>query len=170
MNIEYTNIVVGSNIVEKDKKILLIKEKSRIARGKWNLPAGKLRLGESIINCARREGREETGFKLKPLYLIGIYQETSVFGFNVIIFVFRSKFISGKISKKEVMDVKWFTINEIKKLKEKGQLRSIYIWKAIKDYKKGKRIPISAISVIKKEKVKKKAKKRLKVLGKNKKF
>ena len=166
MNIEYTNIVVGSNIVEKNGKILLIKEKSRIARGKWNLPAGKLRLGESIISCAKREGKEETGFKLKPLYLIGIYQETSVFGFNVIIFVFKSKFIGGKINKKEVIDVKWLSINEIRKLKEKGQLRSIYIWKAIKDYKKGKKIPISAISIIKKAK----KKVRIKVLGKDKKF
>jgi len=60
--------IVGSNIIEKDDKILLMQETLKGVKGKWNLPAGRLEEKENIIACVKREGEEETGFKLKPLF------------------------------------------------------------------------------------------------------
>lgn len=39
----------------------------------WGLPGGILELNESLPECAKREVYEETGLKIKPTRLIGIY-------------------------------------------------------------------------------------------------
>ena len=141
--------IVGSNIIEKDNKILLMQETLEKVKGKWNLPAGRLDMKEDIVTCAKREGEEETGFKLKPVYLVGIYQHHLTLEHNVILFVFKSEIIGGKLTiPEEAMDVKWFSFDEIKNLNEDGLLRSSYIWKAIRDYKTGKKIPLDFINIL----------------------
>jgi ADP-ribose pyrophosphatase YjhB (NUDIX family) len=141
--------VVGSNIIEKDNKILLMQETLEKVKGKWNLPAGRLDVNEDIITCAKREGEEETGFKLKPLYLVGIYQHHLTSEYNVILFVFKSEIVGGKLTiPEEAMDVRWFSFDEIRELNERGLLRSSYIWKAIEDYKAGKKIPLGFINIL----------------------
>jgi len=141
--------IVGSNIIEKNNKILLMQETLKKVKGKWNLPAGKLDTREDIITCAIREGEEETGFRLKPSYLIGIYQHHLTLESNVILFVFRSEIIGGKLTiPKEAMNVKWFSLDEIRKLNEKGLLRSSYIWQAVQDYKREKKIPLNYITIL----------------------
>jgi len=141
--------IVGANIIEKDNKILLMQETLEKVKGKWNFPAGRLDMNEDIITCAKREGEEETGFKLKPSYLVGIYQHHKTLEHNVILFVFRSEILGGKLTiPEEAMDVKWFSFDEIKELNKKGLLRSSYILEAIKDYKVGKKIPLNSITIL----------------------
>ena len=144
--------IVGSNIIERDNKILLMQETLEKVKGKWNLPAGRLDMldmKEDIVTCAERERKEETGFKLEPVYLVGIYQHHLTLEHNVILFVFKSEIIGGKLTiPKEAMDVKWFSFDEIKKLNKDGLLRSSYIWKAIQDYKGGKKIPLDFINIL----------------------
>lgn len=99
--------IVGGNIIEKDNKILLMQETFEKVKGKWNLPAGRLDMNEDIITCAKREGEEETGFKLKPSYLVGIYQHHKALEHNVILFVFKSEILGGKLTvPEEAMEVK----------------------------------------------------------------
>ena len=124
--------VVGSNIIRRNGKFLLVQENWGRMKGKWNLPAGKLE-NEDIIACAKREGEEETGFKLKQKHLIGVYQYL-IQNKNIIIFVFESEIIGGKLSvpKDEIMDARWFSVDEIKELDKKKLLRGSYILDAIK--------------------------------------
>jgi len=120
--------IVGSNIIEKDNKILLMQETVEKVRGKWNLSAGRLEMREDIISCVKREGEEETGFKLRPTYLLGIYQYHLTLEHNVILFVFKSEIMGGKLTiPKDAMSVKWFSFDEIKKLNADGLLRASYI-------------------------------------------
>jgi len=140
--------VTAANIIEKDGKILLIQETGEKVKGKWNFPAGRLEMHEDIINCAKREGEEETGFKLEPLYLVGIYQHYLTLSHNVVLFVFKSEIIGGKLTIQEgIMDVKWFSLDEIKELNKKGLLRNLYILKAVEDYKMGKKITLDFINI-----------------------
>lgn len=55
-----TLLFVGARAVVRDEdgRVLLIR---RADNGMWALPAGAMELGESIVDCAVREVREETG-------------------------------------------------------------------------------------------------------------
>lgn len=52
-------IIAGGGLVFNEKKELLM----IFRRGFWDLPKGKLDIGESIEDCAIREVKEETGIK-----------------------------------------------------------------------------------------------------------
>ncbi|MBZ9578633.1 NUDIX domain-containing protein [Patescibacteria group bacterium] len=137
--------VVAFNIIEKDDQFLLVQEKKAKVRGKWNLPAGRLKPDEGIIACAKREGEEETGFELKPLYLVMVAQRRS---HNLFGFFFKSKIIGGKLRIPETLfDVKWFSLEEIREMAKRGLMRNPHIVRAIEDYKAGKEIPLDSIAI-----------------------
>ena len=142
-------IVGGVNIIEKEDKLLLIQEKSEKVKGKWNLPGGALNIDEDIIECAKREGEEETGFKIELSYLVGVYNQLvhSKRG-NLVLFIFKSDTSGGKLThnKEEVLDIKWFSFEEIEDLNEKKLLAFPCIIKSIRDYRKGRRISLDSIS------------------------
>ena len=141
-------IVASDTILKKDNKFLLVQESKEIAKGKWNLPGGRIELEEDIITCTKREVEEETGIKTKPEYLVGIYQIWPKPKRNVIVFVFKSEILSSKsISSEEIMDMKWLSLDEIKELNKKGLLRSSYVLKAIEDYIAKKKIPLEFINI-----------------------
>ncbi len=59
---------------DEDLKVLLIQRDIPPFEGKWALPGGFVRVGESLDNCARRELKEETGLRdvfLEQLYTFG---------------------------------------------------------------------------------------------------
>ena len=139
-------IVVGSNIIENNGKILMVKEGKEIADDKWNLPAGSMENFENPEECAVREAKEETNLNIKPLHLVGIYIDTSDNNEEKVInFVFYSKSKGEKvhINKNDtVKDFKWFNPEEIKNL----DLRADYIKQAIKDFSKNKSFQKDLIS------------------------
>jgi ADP-ribose pyrophosphatase YjhB (NUDIX family) len=53
-------------VVWREDKILLVKRKNPPAEGQWGLPGGKQQLGETIMEAAVREVREETGIDIAP--------------------------------------------------------------------------------------------------------
>ncbi|WP_310961570.1 NUDIX hydrolase [Nocardioides terrisoli] len=60
-----------NTIVENDQhQILLIR---RTDNDRWSLPGGKVDLGESLIQAAVRETREETGIDCNVTGIAGIY-------------------------------------------------------------------------------------------------
>lgn len=67
---EGVEVVVCPFIVNKDGKILLVK--SHEWGDVYLLPGGHVEPGERIIDAAKREGEEETGLKLNPLYCINV--------------------------------------------------------------------------------------------------
>lgn len=65
-NLEYpkTGIAV---MVMKDGKVLLGKRKGAHGEGTYAFPGGKLELGESFEECAKRETREEAGIEIENI-------------------------------------------------------------------------------------------------------
>lgn len=39
----------------------------------WALPGGKIELGESVVDCLKREMKEETGLEVIPKKLLGVF-------------------------------------------------------------------------------------------------
>jgi len=65
--------VTVATIVPKDDRYLLVEEEIR-GRLLLNQPAGHLEPGESLVDAARRETREETGWEVELNCLVGIHQ------------------------------------------------------------------------------------------------
>ena len=137
-----------------DLEFLLVQEKSLPYSNLWNFPIGRSEQNESIISCTKRETEEETGFQVKLSYLIGIYQQPVSLGnvdAYVTAFVFAADIVEGELTiPKDLLDVKWFTLEGIHELDRKKLLLSPYILHAIRrwSHKDSVKIPLEAITVI----------------------
>ncbi len=64
-------IKVGIGVlVFKDKQILLAKRKGSHGAGEYAFPGGHLEFGESFVECAKRECREEAGIEIKNIRFV----------------------------------------------------------------------------------------------------
>jgi 8-oxo-dGTP diphosphatase len=128
-------IIVTACLIEKNKKFLLVQEKQPRAYKLWNLPAGKLEADINLVENAIKEAREETGYDVEIEKLVSIFEEFEKNERDVIIFVFKAKITGGKmkIPKDEILQVRWFTFEEIKKMKK--QLRGKYVLASIQRHK-----------------------------------
>jgi 8-oxo-dGTP pyrophosphatase MutT (NUDIX family) len=59
-------------VVDDQGRILLHRRRDN---GKWALPGGRMEIGESIADCARREVREETGLEVEIDSIVGLYTD-----------------------------------------------------------------------------------------------
>ncbi len=71
---EYPNRpLVGVGVVAvKDGRVLLIRRGKPPREGRWSLPGGRQRLGETVRETARRELREETGVEAAVTALLDV--------------------------------------------------------------------------------------------------
>ncbi len=65
--------VTVASIVECDGRFLLVEERIH-GELLLNQPAGHLEAGESLVDAAVREAFEETGWEVRPIGVVGIYQ------------------------------------------------------------------------------------------------
>jgi len=65
-------VTIGVKVISTttDSQVLLIKNRYDKF---WYLPGGGVKRGESLLECARREMREETGVELGELKVLGVY-------------------------------------------------------------------------------------------------
>jgi ADP-ribose pyrophosphatase YjhB (NUDIX family) len=59
-------------VTDEQGRILLHRRRDN---DQWALPGGVMELGESLGECVVREVREETGFVVEPLGVVGIYSD-----------------------------------------------------------------------------------------------
>jgi len=110
--IHYFNprLVVGSIPIWKDK-ILLVKRAIEPCYGKWTLPAGYLENGESVLEGAIRETKEEANARLEGLIPFGMFNLTQV---NQIYFMFYGNLSDMEFSAgDESLDARLFTEADI---------------------------------------------------------
>ncbi len=123
-----SKLIGGVAIIENDGKHLLIKQsRNKPFSGQWRHPGGKFELGENVANGMKREVKEEVGLEIElvnenPVMVIESDYEPGSFGF------FTARFVGGqlRIDKKEIEDVGWFTIEEIKKMDLMNATRRFY--------------------------------------------
>lgn len=144
---------VACALMERNGKYLLIKEVQRhIANhpdhGKWNLPGGRIDVGEDPRHAAEREAHEETGYHFKSEKILGVYSVVRkdlaerVGGVpHALKIVYLGSFEGqpGPITD-DASEVRWFTRDEIAALSSQ-ELRDGDIPKMIQDYEAGKHYP-----------------------------
>ena len=145
--------VIGA-ILERNGKILLVREAKKIAKGMWSHPAGWIEVGENPIEAVKREVKEETGLEFESTHVLGVYslfKENLKQKFGVtphgIKIIFIGKISDNKIGKlyDDVSETKWFTPEEIYQM-DINTLRDMDIKKMIKDYFAGKRYPLDFLT------------------------
>lgn len=55
--------------------VVLVKREREPYKGKWALPGGFVHYGERVELAAAREAKEETGLRVKPQKLLGVYSD-----------------------------------------------------------------------------------------------
>ncbi|MHA1238027.1 MAG: NUDIX domain-containing protein [Candidatus Odinarchaeia archaeon] len=68
-------LAVDAVIPLNDGSIILVKRKNPPFKGLWALPGGIVEYGETVEQAVIREVKEETGLKVKPVTLIGVYSD-----------------------------------------------------------------------------------------------
>jgi len=124
--------VIAGCVINQDDKYLLVQEKIPKVYGKWNLPAGHVDVGESIEQAAVREAFEETGYKVELKKEIRVEHSSAQ---TPVLHAFTTKIVGGEqtVNPDEVLDVKWFSKEEILQLEKQGDLRDSWVVHAIED-------------------------------------
>lgn len=131
-------IIVGG-VVKKDGKYLLVQEAKKECKGKWSIPAGHLEQNETIVEGAKREILEECGLEVEITGILHVRKNSE--WVNI---AFSTNIIGGKIrfDKKEILDAKWFSLDDIINMKQ--DLRDLdWMLKAIIDCENDKIIDIN---------------------------
>ncbi len=95
-------------VVIHDGKVLAIK---RADDGRWVPPGGVMELEETPGGCVEREVREETGLKVRPVRLTGIYKNIPL---SVVSLAFLCELESGELTatSEETAEARWLSLDE----------------------------------------------------------
>jgi 8-oxo-dGTP diphosphatase len=120
--------IVAGVVIKKDGRYLFVQEKQPSAYGLWNFPAGRVDVGETIEEAAIREAKEESGYDIELIRKIDIFQENAQ---EPAKHAFEARIIGGDLNfpKDELLDARWFDLDEIQAMKD--NLRGEWILKSI---------------------------------------
>ena len=107
-----------------------------------------MEVNESVIDCLKREIKEETGCDIIPTGILEIGNkvlENDIF----LSIIFGTKLIDEKIeyNLNEILVVKWFSYDEIIKMKNKLRSQEL-ILKCIENYKTGKIVNLDVLNIL----------------------
>lgn len=129
--------LVTAAIVEKGH-ILAVREGSGAHHQRWNLPGGKLDLGEHLTDAVAREVREETGYKVEVEGLFGVYSYVNL-GKHCLRFVFLAHVTGGEPRcGKDILDLRWFDLSQMLALPDRELSRPKVLREMLTDLREPK--------------------------------
>ena len=101
--------------VIEDNKILLVQERSD---ERWAMPGGWADVGDIPSEVAIRETKEESGFDVKPIKVIGVFDANRLGGQLELFHAFKIVFLCGltggeAATSDETCDVSFFNFNDL---------------------------------------------------------
>lgn len=144
MTRQIDHAVVGV-IVEQDGKILVVQESKPGRERLYSVPGGHVEHHETLLQAAVREVKEESGYDVELIGLIGVFQ-TVLSHINVSGPVFAAKVIGGSATpSKEHPEVRWVNVEELRSLEQAGWMFTRYQLRAIERLLAGKLLPLDAV-------------------------
>ena len=138
--------VVVACVVERDGRFLLVEEDIGEARV-INQPAGHWEEGETLIEAARREALEETGWDVEPTDVLGLYEfkpEELEYTFLRVAFVAKAlRHHPERPLDTGIAGAVWMTREEL--LACSHRHRGPAVLRCVDDYLNGQRYPLSLI-------------------------
>lgn len=138
-------------VVVRDGRLLMVEEQVR-GRLVLNQPAGHLEPDESLLEAARRETLEETGWQVEPTAFIGAYQwkapDVSAGGAGR--HYLRMAFAADPIRHdperaldEGIVRALWLSPGELSA--DAARHRSPLVWRVVEDFLAGRRHPLDAV-------------------------
>lgn len=138
-------------IIRRGNRFLMVEEEDPgHPQPVLNQPAGHVDPGEGIVEAAVRETLEETGLEFTPSHLVGIYQLQARNGQDYCRICFTGTVPDTGIAvprEGEILACHWLTRAEI----AAGQPRSSVVLACIDDYLAGRRLPLEALAVVRRD-------------------
>jgi len=109
-------------IVFRDDKVLLVKRADPPGQGLWAIPGGRVNLGETLKETAKREVREETGIIIspkEPIYTFEVIERDDEGGirFHYVIIDLLAEYLSGVPNPgTDAIEARWISSGELKEL------------------------------------------------------
>ncbi len=107
-------IVVAAAVIEADGRYLITRREKGHLAGLWEFPGGKLRPGETLAECLRRELREEVGAEVS----VGEEIETVTWSYperTLRLHFFRCRLLGGEITPREGQAFAWVAPHELER-------------------------------------------------------
>lgn len=139
--------VTVATVVEKDGRYLFVEEHTPGAtHAVYNQPAGHVEAGETLIQAALRETREETAWDVEITGLLGLYTYTPPMypdrTYYRICFLARPLRDTKQPLDPDILRAIWLSFDE---LQLSARARSPLVIKAIEDAQSGKNYPLDFI-------------------------
>ena len=136
-----------ATIVVRDGRFLVVEEQTR-AGIRINQPAGHLEAGETLAAAAVRETLEETGFRVTPTALVGIYRwQAPETGATFIRFAFAADVIAHEADRpldEGILRALWLPYDEL--VAQRARHRSPLVLRCVDDYRAGYRRPLDLVT------------------------
>ncbi|MCG9025321.1 NUDIX hydrolase [Laribacter hongkongensis] len=135
-------------VVEHDGRFLLVEEHTPDGP-QFNQPAGHWELGETLLDAVVRETREETGFLVEPVHLVGIYAapRRDVPSIVYLRFAFACRLV-GEVPDAEldegIIGPRWMTLEEIHA--SGSRHRSSLVVRCAEDARAGRHYPLELLT------------------------
>lgn len=122
---------VHALIRNQANEILILKRSlnSRINGGKWDLPGGKIEVGENFDEALIREVKEETGIIIDINGLLTAVESTTLTpDLIIIVLIMHGFLVSGEVQlSNEHDDFQWVTFNQFRNIDLCSQFRDLPI-------------------------------------------
>jgi 8-oxo-dGTP pyrophosphatase MutT (NUDIX family) len=136
-----------ATIVVRDGRFLVVEEQTR-GGIRINQPAGHLEAGETLAAAAARETLEETGFRVTPTALVGIYRwQAPETGATFIRFAFAADVIAHEANRpldEGIVRALWLPYDEL--VAQRARHRSPLVLRCVDDYRAGYRRPLDLVT------------------------
>jgi 8-oxo-dGTP pyrophosphatase MutT (NUDIX family) len=139
-------------VVVRDGRLLMVEEQVR-GRLVLNQPAGHLEPDESLLDAARRETLEETGWQVEPTAFIGAYQWRSPEeagpdgnGRHYLRMAFAAEPLHHDPQRnldEGIVRALWLTPEELSQAASRH--RSPLVWRVVEDFLSGRRHSLDAV-------------------------
>ncbi|WP_313255386.1 NUDIX hydrolase [Stenotrophomonas acidaminiphila] len=137
--------ITVATVVCRAGQVLLVEEE-KDGRRVLNQPAGHLDPGESLVEAAVRETREETGWEVRPTAFIGTYQWNAPDGTPFLRFAFAAEPLRhhpDQALDSGIVQALWLTPAALQA--DMARLRSPLVWQTVSDWLAGQRHPLSIL-------------------------
>ncbi|WP_312916238.1 NUDIX hydrolase [Stenotrophomonas sp.] len=137
--------VTVATVVSRAGQLLLVEE-DKGGRRVLNQPAGHLDPGETLLQAAVRETREETGWDVRLTGFIGSYQWTADDGTPFLRFAFEAEPLQHHPEQAldaGIVQALWLTPSVLQA--DMARLRSPLVWHTVSDWLAGQRFPLSML-------------------------